>query len=215
MLDFVNNSENIILSWPKDFIQKSFSENSKNTITIYDKSDFNYLLLAEDSESNLTFDVQGENIKWDIFAIFFGNKNLKSNIQINILSSNCHIHIYMLSFIVSDNQFDISWNIHLWKDILNSQWHLFEKNIILWEKVKIKAVPRLDVYSNDVKATHWFSIDRINSDEMFYLNSKWLDQNISKELIIRWNINKILNQFTDLPQSQKEEIENEIISNSF
>jgi len=212
MLISLNNQEDIILSWSQNLIQKSFSVNSKNIITAKQKSDFKYILLADDSETEIIFDIKGEDVKWDIFAIFFGKDNIKSNIQTNILSSHCHINIYMLSLISSDHQFDINWNISLWKNISNSQWHLLEKSIILDQKVKIKAIPRLDVYSNDVKATHGLSIDRINLDEMFYLNSKWLDQNISKELIIRWYITNILNQFTDLPQSQKKEIENQILS---
>ena len=111
-----------------------------------------------------------------------------------------------------DDLFDIQGSIELWKNIAQSEWHLLEKNIILWDKVKIKALPRLDVYSNDVKATHGVSIEKINKDNLFYLESKWLDEELSKEIIIRWNIKNILNQFTNLSDSEKEEIENQILS---
>ena len=215
MLQFINNQEDIILSWSKSLLQKCFSQNSKNIITIQDNLSFDYLLLVENSDSDLEFNVKGENVKWNIYAIFFGRDSVKSNIQVNILSSDSNVNVYMLSLINTDKQFDINWNIKLWKNISNSQWHLLEKNLILGEKIKVKAVPRLDVYSNDVRASHWLSIDRINSDEMFYLNSKWLDQTISKELIIRWNVTSILNHFTDLSDTEKSEIENQIIANSF
>lgn len=212
MLQLIKNQEDIILSWSKSLLQKCFSKNSKNMITIQNNLRFDYLLLAENSDSDLEFNIKGENVTWNIYAIFFGRDTVKSNIQVNISSSDSNVNVYMLSLINSDKQFDINWNIKLWKDIFNSQWHLLEKKLVLGEKIKVKAVPRLDVYSNDVKASHWLSIDRINSDEMFYLNSKWLDESISKELIIRWYIANILNQFKDLSDTEKSEIENQILS---
>ncbi len=215
MLEIKNTQDNIVISSSQELLQKSFSLNSKKKIKIQNQLDFKYLLLSFDSQTDISFDVLWNNIKWDIYAIYFGSNPIKSDIQVNILSSNCNIKIYMVSFLTSDQQFNINWNIYLWKNIVNSQWHLLEKSIVLGEKIKIKAVPRLDVYSNDVQATHWLSIDRINTDEMFYLNSKWLDENISKEIIIGWNIKKILDQFKDLSDIQKDEIENQIIDNSF
>ena len=118
----------------------------------------------------------------------------------------------MLSLLVSDQEFNTNWNIYLWKDIHNSQGHLLQKNLILWEKIKVNSIPRLDVYSNDIKASHGFSIDRLNQDKMFYLNSKGLSESTSKELIVHWNIKDILNKFTDLSEEQKNAIEDLILS---
>jgi Fe-S cluster assembly scaffold protein SufB len=212
MLQTINNQEDTVLSWSKNLIQKSFSENTKNTIRLVANTDFHYLLLAENSESKIIFETKWENIKWNIYAIYFGSKPIKSDIQVNILSSNVDINVFMLSLLVSDQEFNTNWNIYLWKDIHNSQGHLLQKNLILWEKIKVSSIPRLDVYSNDIKASHGFSIDRLNQDKMFYLNSKGLSESTSKELIVHWNIKDILNKFTDLSEEQKNEIEDLILS---
>jgi Fe-S cluster assembly scaffold protein SufB len=212
MLQTINTQEDTALSWSKNLIQKCFSENTKNTIYLSPNTDFHYLLLAENGESTITFETKWENIKWNIYAIYFGSKTIKSDIQVNILSSNVDINVFMLSLLVSDQEFNTNWNIYLWKDIHNSQGHLLQKNLILWEKIKVSSIPRLDVYSNDIKASHGFSIDRLNKDKMFYLNSKGLSESTSKELIVHWNIKDILSKFTDLSEEQKNEIENLILS---
>jgi len=214
MLEIQNPNEDIILSSDQNIIYKSFWLKSKNNISVHKNTNFKYLILASDSENDVSFDINGENVKWEIYAICFGDNPLSSNIKVNILSSNSQINVYTISFIQTDKVFDVNWSIKLWIDVSNSQWHLLEKNIILGAKVKIKAIPRLDVYSNDVKATHWLSIDRINEDEMFYLNSKWLDQDFSKKMIVSWNVKNILNKFENLSDTEKNEIENEILANS-
>lgn len=212
MFEIQNSNEDIVLSSDENIIHKCFSSKSKNKITAQQNINFRYLILSSDGESDISFDIEAENVKWDIFAIFFGDNANTSNISVNISSSNSHINVLTLSFIQTDSKFDINWVIKLWKNVSNSQWHLLEKNIILGSKAKIKSIPRLDVYSNDVKATHWLSIDRINKEEMFYLNSKWLDQSISKEMIIKWYLQNILSKFEDLSESQNNEIEKMILS---
>ena len=212
MLQNINTQENTTLSWSKNLLQKCFSKNTKNTITLLANTNFHYLLLAENSESTITFETKWENIKWNIYAIYFGSKPVRSDIQVNILSSNSNINVFMLSLLVSDQEFNTNWNIYLWKDINNSQWHLLQKNLILWEKIKVSSIPRLDVYSNDIKASHGFSIDRLNKDKIFYLNSKWLSESASKELIVHGNLREILDKFVDLQEEQKKEIEKLILS---
>ena len=93
MLQTINTQEDTALSWSKNLIQKCFSENTKNTIYLSPNTDFHYLLLAENGESTITFETKWENIKWIIYAIYFGSKTIKSDIQVNILSSNVDINV--------------------------------------------------------------------------------------------------------------------------
>ena len=199
----------------KQTIKQYIWEEIVDKISLTENENFKYLIVSSGSTLDLQFYTQWENIKWDIFAIFFGDKPLTANIVSHIQNSNSHINVFVLSFIQSDNLIDVQGSIDLWKNIVNSQWHLLEKNIVIapkWQKIKVKAVPRLDVYSNDVQATHGVSIDRINEESLFYLTSKWLDKDSSQELVIKWYIQNILEQFTDVSGEEKNNIENTILS---
>ncbi len=190
-------------------------EEIEDRIFLPESTNFKYLIVSSNSKLDLQFFTKWENVKWDIFAIFFGDKPLSANIISHIQNSNSNINVFILSFIQSDNLIDVQGSIELWKNIINSQWHLLEKNIVIapkWQKIKVKAVPRLDVYSNDVQATHGVSIDRISEESLFYLTSKWLAPDASQELIIKGYIQYILEQFTDLSEEEKDTIENTILS---
>ena len=197
-------------------IKQYLWEKIKDKIELPENTKFKYLIVSSDSKLDLQFYTQWENVEWDIFAIFFGYKPLTANIISHIQNSNSNINVFILSFVQSDNLIDVQGSIDLWKNIINSQWHLLEKNIVIapkWQKIKIKAVPRLDVYSNDVQATHGVSIDRISEESLFYLTSKWLAPDASKDLIIKGYIQNILEQFTDISETEKTNIENTILSN--
>ncbi len=205
--------DNIIVSWNQQIIKKYNGIKIKSQIsTKKNNIQFKYLILCSDSSVDINFDINSQNVKGDVFVISYGKKPVSVNLLNKINSSDSIVNVLILSFIQSDDLFDIQGSINLWKNIHNSQWHLLEKNIILGEKVRIKALPRLDVYSNNVKATHGVSIEKINKDNMFYLESKGLNKGLSKEVIIRWNIKSILNQFTNISELEREQIENQILS---
>jgi Fe-S cluster assembly scaffold protein SufB len=49
---------------------------------------------------------------------------------------------------------------------------LAEENLLLGKKIQIKALPMLDVRSNDVKASHGSTISRLDDQKIFYLTAK-------------------------------------------
>ena len=208
-------NQEIIVSQNDSIIQNYTDSTIDNKILIQKNVDFKYLLIADDSDIKIEFTTQWTGVKWDVFAILFGDKPLSANIISHIHSSSSQINMFLLSFISTDKMMDVQGSVDLWKDIFNSQWHLLEKNVVLSKKgtwAKIKAIPRLDVYSNDVQASHGVSIDRINEDNLFYLSSKWLDKDSSQELIIKGYIQNILQKFTSLSDKDRSDLEHQILS---
>jgi Fe-S cluster assembly protein SufD len=112
------------------------------------------------------------------------------------LHSKSSTTITLLS--LAGNQADINidgW-IYIGPWIEKSEWHLTEKNIIMWKKTKVNVVPILDVHSNDIKASHGASIDKLSEEDLFYLRAKWLTREKSSHLMIQGHIDAILSHFS-------------------
>ena len=200
----INSNENIIDKIISTTISKSFLV-SKNT-------KFNYLSLVENSNFDIEIQTEWELIEWNIFLICFWKWKVINKVQANINNSENKINIFILSLLQDDNYVDIDWDIKVDKNVSNSQWHLMEKNIILWKRVKAKMSPKLDVYSQNVQAIHWVSIDKIDPEKKFYIESRGLSKRQSLELCIHGYIQYIL-EFFDITDLEKYEIENTILSN--
>lgn len=200
----INSNENII--------DKIFYTTKSDSFLLSDNLKFNYLALIQNSTFDLEIQTKWEQIEWNIFLICFGNWKVTSKIQTNINNSENKINVFILSLLQDDNIIDVDWDIKVAKNVSNSQWHLMEKNIILWKKVKVKMAPKLDVYSQNVQATHWVSIDKIDPEKKFYIESRGLSNKEAMELSIHGYIQYIL-EFFDITDLEKTEIENTILSN--
>ena len=72
-----------------------------------------------------------------------------------------------------------------------------EENIMIWEKAKISWVPALLASTNDVKASHNASIERIKEEDIFYLESRWIDKTKAKSIMLEAKINKLFAQTSE------------------
>lgn len=59
------------------------------------------------------------------------------------------------------------------------------RNILLSDHAKINTKPQLEIFADDVKCSHGATIGQMDTDELFYLKSRGLDETQSKLLITR------------------------------
>lgn len=197
----------------KNIIDKIFSTTKSESFSLSKNTKFNYLALVQDSEFNLEIQTWWEQIEGNIFLICFWKWKIISKVKTDINASENKINVFILSLLQDDNSIDVDWDIKVARNVSNSQWHLMEKNVVLWKKVKVKMSPKLDVYSQNVQAIHWVSIDKIDPEKKFYIESRGLSNKKAIELSIHGYIQFILEFFDTVLASEKDEIENIILSN--
>lgn len=200
------------ISSDSEIIKKYISETKSESFSIVEKSNFNYFALISDSRMDIQFQTEWDEIQWNIFVVCFWKWNVSSNIKTFINNSNTKINVFILSFLQDNNEINVDWDIIMWKWTTNAQWHLLEKNVIIWKKIKTKVSPRLDVYSQNTQSTHGVSIDKIDPEKKFYLQSRGLDSKETMELSIHGYIQYILDHFVHTTEQEKKDIENLILS---
>ncbi len=58
-------------------------------------------------------------------------------------------------------------------------------NLLLSEKAYAYTRPNLEVFADDVKASHGATIGQINGDQLFYLKARGIDEELAKMLLVR------------------------------
>jgi Fe-S cluster assembly protein SufD len=79
-------------------------------------------------------------------------------------------------------QLDVTGSID--KGCHHASCHQKNRGIILGEKGVISVEPKLVIDEFDVDAGHGCAIGQINADEMYYLQSRGLDEQTAKKLIV-------------------------------
>ena len=73
------------------------------------------------------------------------------------------------------------------------------RNLLLSKKAHADAIPGLEILANDVRCTHAAAIAQIDPEQVFYLNSRGLDEAASKRLVIEGFMSELVERFEEGP----------------
>lgn len=186
------------------------AQEDKNII-VWPDIEFNYLLiLSDDASVNVSINGQANSqstIK--VLCIGQSHHHIHSKIITSLVENNAQADVYILSLLKDHSEVNVHGNITLAANIAKVSWHLSEENLILWDNIKIKTAPILDVRSSDVSASHGCKIERLDPKRLFYMQSRGLTPTESQSLIIDGYLNTLFDGF-DWYDTIKEDILKEI-----
>jgi len=176
---FMNEKSNIEYS---KIIKCSFNERYLGTVHAYLKKDsiFNGLIItlgASISRHQLYADIIEENAT----ASFHGLFSLNKNQHCDNLSLIRHLAPYTYSSqlykgILRDESRGIfTGKLLITQNSKGADANQLSKNILLSPKAHVDTRPQLEVYADDVKATHGATVGQIGDDETFYLRSRGIN----------------------------------------
>ena len=74
--------------------------------------------------------------------------------------------------------------IRIKENAAKSQSFLSGRSILLDKNAKSDAIPGLEIFTNDVKATHSASVAQIDEEQIFYLNTRCLSRSEAERVIV-------------------------------
>lgn len=117
-----------------------------------------------------------------------------SNIKVflNLKHHHCKIDLHIVSLIFADTPHQASATIFMEQGIQESVSTLLEETIIIGDKVKVSNLPILDIQSNTIAASHGAKIYRLDTQKIFYLQSRGLSAQQAQSLLISSYPNQLL-----------------------
>ena len=141
--------------------------------------------------SNVLLNGQGSE-GYDLFIQFGHNKKRfgeKSELQHNSIDTIGQTHART---VMMDKSESILRGLIVIPEIgVNADSWLTSKGMTVG-KGKISAVPSLEILQNDVKAAHAASVEPLNEDLLFYLESRGIERSTARELLIKGYFEQIL-----------------------
>ena len=173
-------------------------------IAVWEKSKLNYFAFYDKPWNFSKNIVSNWNDSQVIINTLFLSKDTKliSKVHWTILANNCKMYLNLLSFAMNNWDLEVDGIFEIAKSLENTKWFLDEENIFLWDKAKIKALPKLFVESNDIEAWHSCKMERISDDKLFYLRSRGIWKQNALTIMIEakvvdlfWDLNKMAPDF--------------------
>lgn len=138
-------------------------------------------------------------------------KNVRLMLDAKTDRDGVSVDMTLLSLVWENGSIDIQWGIHMPVGVAKTQGRLLEDNIIFHTSARIKALPKLDIRSNDVQASHGAKIRTIDDKELFYMQARWLSLAASKKLYIQWYMQSLFATIPTIDPVFMQEQEDKII----
>ncbi len=118
--------------------------------------------------------------------VIFGNNDQSFDLQTNVNHENpaTEGRVNEKSILKDKSKSLFKGMIRIKENAGKSQSFLSGRSILLDKNAKSDAIPGLEIFTNDVKATHSASVAQIDEEQIFYLNTRCLSRSEAERVIV-------------------------------
>ncbi|MDN3504450.1 MAG: Fe-S cluster assembly protein SufD [Rhabdochlamydiaceae bacterium] len=171
-----------------------FEDNSveMNHFSATVKRDSNLKVMATCKGSNLTrlqfdADLLGENGYCDFqaFAICKNKAQFHSHVQVNHKAPQCESNQLVKHLLFDQSKTSFTGKIYVDQVAQQTNAYQLNRNLLLSSDASAHSKPGLEIFADDVKASHGATIATIDDELMFYMLSRGISKKESRKFLIR------------------------------
>lgn len=131
--------------------------------------------------------LSGEGCNSTINGLFMpsGRQHMDNFMKIEHASPHCDSRQLYNGILADKSKGVFHGRIIVHKDAQKTDAKQTNRNLLLSDSAKIDTKPQLEIYADDVKCTHGATIGQLDSDSLFYLRSRGIDQQVAKAILLR------------------------------
>lgn len=82
-------------------------------------------------------------------------------------------------------------------DAQKTEAHQTNRNLLLSDTAEMRTRPQLEIYADDVKATHGASTGQLDESALFYMQQRGIDKQKARQLLVNAFMKDVLNTISD------------------
>ena len=195
--------DTIHLDKENNTIVKELTGNQSYHIHMTQQWEYFLCLLLQNGKTEVVVSSDVPDVSMTIVCISYATQDKPATLYVDGQTNHDRVHIDMtlLSLAGQWAVLDVQWGISMPVGVVKTEWYLLQENILLHPSARVRAVPKLDIHSNDVKASHGARVHAIDDTELFYMQAKWLSSQESKKLYIQWYVQNMFDKIPNIDQS--------------
>ena len=154
----------------------------------------------------------GEGCQTEVYALAFLHGEEKVTTETHVLHavgggrSN-----QLVKFVLDDNaRGRFIGDLKIAQDAQQTEAHQTNRNLLLSDTAVMRTHPQLEIYADDVKATHGASTGQLDESALFYMQQRGIDPQKARQLLVNAFMKEVLNKISD--ETIKENLLNAIDS---
>lgn len=156
-------------------------------------------IAAGASEGQITVEQRGEGCRTEIYGLAF----LHGEEQVHLTTNVQHLvgggsSKQLIKFVLDDaSQGEFYGQLRIAPDAQKTEAHQTNRNLLLSDKALMRTRPQLEIYADDVKATHGATTGQLDESALFYMQQRCLDEATARRLLIAAFMKDVLETISD------------------
>jgi Fe-S cluster assembly protein SufD len=140
---------------------------------------------------------EGANVSLQGGWLSQGSATHHTHIDIRHLAPNCESMQNFKGVLGDASRSSFYGKIYV-KDIAQqTQAYQLNNNLLLSDRAKSEALPNLEIFADDVKASHGATVGQLDEDSLFYLNSRGISIPEAKKMLVQGFCEDVFKTFTN------------------
>ena len=147
----------------------------------------------------ITVNQLGEGCSTEIYALenLHGEENVTAETHVTHAvgggSSN-----QLIKFVLDDNaRGRFVGDLKIAPDAQQTEAHQTNRNLLLSETAEMRTQPQLEIYADDVQATHGASTGQLDESALFYMQQRGIGQQKARQLLVNAFMKEVLDKISD------------------
>lgn len=157
--------------------------------TLKRNSVFKAIQLTDSEKSRRDWRVvlAGEGAEADVSGLWFLDGNKETHTNVSIEHQEPHTRSLQLFKGILDEAALSSFQgkILVRKKAQKTEAYQLNNNLLLSSKASANSKPNLEIFADDVKASHGATVGQLDQEQLFYLRSRGMDTSLARGLLIR------------------------------
>jgi Fe-S cluster assembly protein SufD len=147
------------------------------------------------TRNNLSVFIEGEGTNTIMNGLYGldGNQLVDNHTLLDILHPNCTSYQLYKGLLNGKSRAIFNGKIYVHAVAQKTNAYQLNKHLLLGKEARVDTKPQLEIFADDVKCTHGATIGQLSQEEIFYLQSRCITQQMAIQLLSKGFIDDIIN----------------------
>jgi Fe-S cluster assembly protein SufD len=155
--------------------------------------------LSSSTRNSITVEQAGEGCTTEIYGLAYLHGEQSVTTETHVLhavgggTSN-----QLIKFVLDDDaRGRFLGDLKIAQDAQQTEAHQTNRNLLLSETAEMRTQPQLEIYADDVQATHGSSTGQLDESALFYMQQRGIDKNKARQLLVNAFMKEIIETISD------------------
>lgn len=180
----------------KAWLMRTFRGQLKRN-SAYHYTQFDFGMKVHKRDFHFKLQEEGAHISLESGSFLSDSLESHAHVLLEHVAPHCTSNQLFKSLLLDESESVFEGKIYVQPQAQKTQAYQLNQNLILSDKAKAKSKPNLEIFADDVKASHGATMGQLSKEHLFYFRSRGLTETQAKELLMKAFMEQILEKLDD------------------